>query len=87
MIGSAVPEQLPLDFAVPLVFLVLLVPLLATRPGAAAAVAGGLGAVVAAEAGAEQLSIVVGAAAGIAAGAIVDARASRGGRGAPLAEP
>ena len=34
LIGSAVPDSLPLDFAVPLVFLVLLVPTITSRPAA-----------------------------------------------------
>jgi predicted branched-subunit amino acid permease len=74
LVGAAVPDDVPLDFAVPLVFLVLLVPVLTDRPAVVAAVAGGAAAVVAAEAGAGPLSTVVGAAAGIAAGTLVDAR-------------
>jgi len=74
VVGSAVPDEVPLDFAVPLVFLVLLVPLLVDRPAMVAAAAAGTAAVLAAEAGAGPLSIIVGAAAGIAAGAVVDAR-------------
>jgi branched chain amino acid efflux pump len=72
MVGSAVPASIPLDFAVPLVFLVLLVPAVTTRPAVVAAVGGGLGAVLAAEAGAGTLSIIVGAVAGIVCGALVD---------------
>jgi predicted branched-subunit amino acid permease len=62
---------------VPLVFLVLMVPLLTTLPAAAAALAGGLVAVAAAELGAGPLSVIVGAVAGIAAGAVVDVLAGR----------
>jgi predicted branched-subunit amino acid permease len=69
-----VPDDLPLDFAVPLVFLVLLVPLLTDRPAVAAAVTGGAVAVAAAELGAGPAATVVGAAAGIAAGVIAEAR-------------
>jgi predicted branched-subunit amino acid permease len=72
VVGAAVPDEVPLTFAVPLVFLVLLVPALSTRPALAAAAAGGLGAVAAAELGAGHLSIMVGAAAGIAVGTVVD---------------
>jgi predicted branched-subunit amino acid permease len=72
--GSAVPADVPLDFAVPLVFLVLLVPTLVTRPAVVAAAAGGGAAVVAGELGAGALSIVFGAVAGIAAGAIAEGR-------------
>jgi 4-azaleucine resistance transporter AzlC len=81
LLGTAVPESVPLDFAVPLVFLVLLVPVLVNRPAVVAAAVGGLAAVVAATAGAGPLSTIVGAGAGIAAGAVTDAlrpvRASR----------
>jgi len=74
LVGSAVPDRVPLDFAVPLVFLVLLVPVLVDRPALIAAATGGVGAVIAAETGAGSLATIVGAAAGIAAGAVVDAR-------------
>ena len=40
-VGSALPDSLPLDFAVPLVFLVLLVPAITSRPSAVAAIVGG----------------------------------------------
>jgi predicted branched-subunit amino acid permease len=73
LVGGAVPESLPLDFAVPLVFLVLLVPAISTHPAAVAALGGGGGAVLAAELGADHLSILVGALAGIAAGAAAEA--------------
>jgi predicted branched-subunit amino acid permease len=63
----------PLDFAIPLVFLVLLVPILVDRPSIAAAVAGGAAAVAAGEAGAGPVSTIIGAATGIVAGAFVDA--------------
>jgi 4-azaleucine resistance transporter AzlC len=87
--GAAVPDEVPLGFAVPLVFLVLLVPALADRPAIAAAVAGGLGAVAAAELGAGHLSIMVGATAGIVTGTAVDTlverRAATGGQRAATA--
>jgi len=69
-----VPDAVPLDFTLPLVFIVLLVPLLVDRPAVVAAVIGGTTAVVAAELGAGPLSTIVGAVAGIAAGAWADAR-------------
>ncbi len=81
LVGGSVPDDIPLDFAVPLVFLVLLVPILDNRPAIVAAVAGGVAAVAAAELGAAQLSTIVGAITGIAAGAAVDARDER--RAAP----
>ncbi len=81
LIGSALPESLPLDFAVPLVFLVLLVPAITSRPaGVAAGVGGGI-ALVAAEAGASHLSVLFGALAGIVAGAVAEAAIER--RAAP----
>jgi predicted branched-subunit amino acid permease len=83
LVGARVPEDVPLDFAVPLVFLVLLVPAVTTRPALAAALAGGLGAVLAAELGAGSLSIMLGALTGIAAGTVVDALAARRARGRP----
>ena len=72
LIGGALPDDTPLDFALPLVFLVLLIPAVTNRPAAVAAVAGGAGAVAAAQLGAGGASIVVGSALGIAAGALVD---------------
>ena len=76
LIGSAVPPDVPLDFAVPLVFLVLLVPTLTSVPAVVAAAAGGGAAVAAAELGAGALYIVVGAVVGIVAGALAEARRS-----------
>jgi predicted branched-subunit amino acid permease len=74
LLGTALPPSVPLDFAVPLVFLVLLVPTMTTRPAIAAATSGGLAAVGAGELGAGPLSVVVGAVVGIAAGTVVDMR-------------
>ena len=74
VVGPALPDDIPLDFAIPLVFLVLLVPILVDRPSIAAAVAAGAAAVAAGEAGAGPTSTIIGAAAGIVAGAVVDAR-------------
>lgn len=72
LIGSAVPESIPLDFAVPLVFLVLLVPTVSSAPAMVAAIGGGAGAVAAGELGAGHLAIMAGAATGIAAGAVAE---------------
>jgi 4-azaleucine resistance transporter AzlC len=72
--GNALPHDLPLDFAVPLVFLVLLVPSITTWPAAVSALAGGAAAVIAAQLGAGSLSILAGALVGIAAGAVTEAR-------------
>ena len=72
LIGPVVPDDVPLEFAVPLVFLVLLIPSLTSAPAVLAAVAGGLAAVAAAEAGAGAGSIMVGAITGIAAGTVAE---------------
>jgi 4-azaleucine resistance transporter AzlC len=72
--GNVLPDNVPLDFAVPLVFLVLLVPTLTTRPALVAAAAGGAAAVLAGELGAGSLSILAGAVAGIVAGALAEMR-------------
>lgn len=72
LVGNAVPESVPLGFAVPLVFLVLLVPTLTRLHAVVAAAVGGLVTVIGLEAGIGPLSIMVGALAGIAAGALVD---------------
>lgn len=80
LVGGAVPDDVPLEFAIPLVFLVLLVPVLSTRPALVAAVAGGAGAVAAAQAGAGALSVMVGAVVGIAAGVVADLAGDRAAR-------
>jgi predicted branched-subunit amino acid permease len=74
LIGATVPDDVPLEFAVPLVFLVLLVPAITGRPSAIAAVVGGMGAVIGAEAGAGKLSLMVGAVSGIVAGTLAELR-------------
>src|SRR5205807_5228750 len=74
LLGSAVPADVPLDFAVPLVFLVLLIPTLVSLPAVVAAAAGGGAAVAVGELGAGALSIVFGAAAGIVAGVLAEWR-------------
>jgi len=73
LIGSAVPESLPLEFAVPLVFLVLLVPAITSKAAVVAATVGGVAALLAAELGAGHVGVLVGALAGIAAGACAEA--------------
>jgi predicted branched-subunit amino acid permease len=77
LVGGAVPDSLPLDFAVPLVFLVLLVPAISTRPAAVAAGIGGGVAVLSYEVGAGHLSVLFGALAGIVAGAAAEAALER----------
>lgn len=78
LLGSAMPDDVPLEFAVPLVFLVLLVPAVNTRPAVVAALAGGGAAVLAAELGAGPLSIIVGAFSGITAGVVAELVIDRG---------
>lgn len=72
LVGPVLPDDVPLEFAVPLVFLVLLLPALSSGPAWVAALVGGFAAVAAAEAGAAESSIMVGALAGIAAGTAAD---------------
>ncbi len=76
LLGNAVPDSLPLGFAVPLVFLVLLVPTLTKLHAVVAAGVGGLVTVVSLELGAGALSVMIGALTGVAAGAIFDRDAS-----------
>lgn len=78
LIGNAVPDDIPLGFAVPLVFLVLLVPTVKDRPSVVAAVVGGGAAVASGALGAGPLAIMIGAVCGIAAGAVADRPAAPG---------
>jgi len=71
-VGATVPDSVPLAFAVPLVFLVLLIPVVTDRPSVAAALAGGAAAVLAVQFGAEKLSVLIGGAVGIATGVAAD---------------
>ncbi len=80
LVGSSVPDEVPLDFAVPLVFLVLLVPVVDKRPALVAAVVGGAAAVLSAEVGAARLAIMIGGLAGIVAGVVAEIRVERLGR-------
>lgn len=84
-LGPVVPEDVPLGFAVPLVFLVLLLPALTTAPALVAAAGGGAGAVLAAELGAGSSAVIVGALAGIAAGTVADLALGRRRRSDPAA--
>lgn len=67
LVGRAVPDSVPLGFAVPLAFLSLLVPSVTDRPTLAAAVVAGSGAVMAAPLPA-NLGMPLATAAGIAVG-------------------
>ena len=88
LIGSSVPDDVPLEFAVPLVFLVLLIPALNSRPGGGRrrrrrASAPSL----AAELGVGSLSLTVGALAGIVAGTVADTGGSGGSRRRSTSDP
>ena len=71
VLGAQIPESLGLEFAIPLVFLVLLIPVIQTRPGLTAAVVGGLVAVLAHDAP-YGLGLVIGAVAGVLAGVALE---------------
>lgn len=73
VVGARVPESLPLEFAVPLTFLALLVPAVTDRASAVAAAVGGTGAVVGAGLPL-NLGLIAGAVAGVAAGVAVETR-------------
>jgi predicted branched-subunit amino acid permease len=73
LIGGVLPEDLPFDFALPLVFMVLLIPAIEDRPTAAAAVVGGVVAVLGAGLPAGT-GLLLGAACGIATGVVLAAR-------------
>lgn len=72
-VGAAVPEWLPLGFAVPLVFLALLPPAVTSRPAVLAAIVGG-GVAVVAQPLPANLGMPVGAVAGIVTGTIAEVR-------------
>lgn len=72
-IGAQVPASWPLDFAVPLTFIALVVPMLKDRPGLVAAVVAGAVAVGAASLP-YKLGLLLAVLAGIAAGMIGEAR-------------
>lgn len=72
LLGNAVPDSVPLGFAVPLVFMVLLVPTLTHPHAVVAAAVGGIATVVGLELGVGPLSLMLGALAGVSAGALVD---------------
>ena len=76
VLGASIPESWSLDFAIPLVFLALLVPALRSRPSVLAAVVGGLVALVAHDV-AYNLGLIVGALAGITAGVSAERAGTR----------
>ncbi|XVH32458.1 AzlC family ABC transporter permease [Haloferacaceae archaeon DSL9] len=78
VIGSGIPESWGLDFAVPLVFLALLVPALKDRATTTAGVVAGIAAVVAATVGVPlNFDLPIAAVVGIVTGLLVEAREDR----------
>ncbi len=69
-LGANVPESLQLGFAIPLMFLAMLIPSIRNRPSAVAAVVGG-GVTVLADGAPFSTSLLIGTACGIAAGMMV----------------
>lgn len=87
VVGGALPDEVPLDFSVPLIFLVLLIPVITDRPAVVASVVGGVIAVASAELGAGPWAVMFGAVAGIAAGTIADLLLDPGSDTGPEADP
>jgi 4-azaleucine resistance transporter AzlC len=83
VVGARVPDSWGLEFAVPLVFLSLLVPAVTTRPKLVAAVVGGSVAVAGDVFGVPfNLGLIAGGLAGVVAGVIADERLATGRRDA-----
>lgn len=73
LVGAQIPESWSLEFAIPLVFMVLLIPALVDRAGLAAALTGGIVAVVGRDLP-YGTGLIVAAIVGIAAGVMVERR-------------
>jgi 4-azaleucine resistance transporter AzlC len=71
LLGASIPASWSLDFAIPLVFLALLIPALRDRPSVVAALVGGLVALAANDVP-YNLGLLIGATSGIAAGVIAE---------------
>lgn len=71
LLGTGVPDSWSLDFAIPLVFLALLVPAIRNRPGLVAAVVAG-GVALVGNAIPYNLGLIIGAVSGIAAGVVTE---------------
>ena len=71
LLGASIPESWSLDFAIPLVFLALLVPALRDRPSVVAALVGGAVALAANDIS-YNLGLLIGALSGIVAGVIAE---------------
>lgn len=75
-LGAGLPKDLPLDFALPLTFIAIVVPLIDRHDRLAAALTAGIAAVACAGLP-YKLGLVIAAAAGIAAGVLLRARGGR----------
>lgn len=75
-LGATIPEGWSLDFAVPLIFLSLLAPVIRDKAGAGAAASAGIVAVLALELP-FNMGLAIAALSGIAVGTLVEARRSR----------
>lgn len=73
LLGGFIPGWIPLELAIPLTFLLLVLPLIKDRPGLVAAAVGGIVALIAAPLP-YGIGLMVGALAGLLAGGIVLAR-------------
>ena len=78
-LGAAIPESWSLDFALPLTFIAMVVPVLRHLPAVAAALSAGVVALVAYPLP-YQLGLIVAAFFGIAVGTMLEAQKSSGGR-------
>jgi 4-azaleucine resistance transporter AzlC len=76
LVGAQIPDAWSLDFAIPLVFMVLIIPAMAKRPGVVAATVGALVAVLARDFP-YRLGLMVAAVIGVAAGVVAERRAER----------
>jgi 4-azaleucine resistance transporter AzlC len=74
-LGTALPESWPLDFALPLTFIAMVVPVLKTRPAIAAALSAGVVALVAFSLP-YKLGLVLAALVGILVGTLLEGRRS-----------
>ncbi len=77
MVGNVIPDSWGLDFAVPLLFLGLLINALRDRPGLVAAVVSGVIAVVARDVQPAGLGLLGGAICGMTVAALLDVRLER----------
>jgi len=76
LVGAALPASLPLDFALPLTFIAMVVPALKNRPAVAAALSAGLVALLAYSLP-YKLGLILAALTGIVVGTILEARVAQ----------